>query len=145
MIPVRFSSLIASCLLLLVSCGDSGEVAAPKAPGDGSWPTTAVTSGGGYEVTLKPSGGEILWNKHFSLEMNIKSEKPLSGEFNVVVDADMPAHRHGMNTKSEVFDQGEFHFLVEGMLFHMKGDWVITVELSDGGVTETVEYPVLIK
>jgi hypothetical protein len=145
MIPMRLPTIIAVCLAGLVSCKESGEVAAPVPSGDGSWPVTKTSDGGGYEVTVMPGGGEITWNKHFSLELDIKSQQPLSDEFELVVDADMPAHRHGMNTKAEVFDQGTSHLLVEGMLFHMKGDWVITVELSDRGVTETVTYPVLIE
>lgn len=145
MLPMRVSSIISLCAVLLVSCDQASKVEVPELRGDGSWPATVTTDGGSYEVTLKPGGGGILWNKHFSLEMTLKSEKPLSEDFEVRVDADMPAHRHGMNTKAEVFDRGRFEYVVEGMLFHMKGDWVITVELTDGGVTEKAEFPVLIK
>ena len=145
MFPMRVLSIIALCAVLLASCDQASKVEVPQVRGDGSWPVTVKSDGGGYEVTLQPSGGGILWNKHFSLEMNLKSERPLSEDFEVRVDADMPAHRHGMNTKAEVFDQGKFAYVVEGMLFHMKGDWVITVELTEGGVTEKAEFPVLIK
>ena len=144
MIPMRLPPLISLCAVLLVSCEQSAEVEVPKAAGDSKWPLTMTSDGGGHDVDLQPRGGEILWNKHFALDLTLRSKKPVSEGFEVRVDADMPAHRHGMNTKSETFDQGGGTYLVEGMLFHMKGDWVITVELIDGEVTETVKYPVTV-
>lgn len=144
MIPMRLPSLIWLCVVLLVSCDQSEEVAAPQGGGNSAWPVTKTSDGGGHDVDLQPRGGEIEWNKHFALDLTLRSKKAVSENFEVRVDADMPAHRHGMNTKSETFDQGGGSYLVEGMLFHMKGDWVITVELIDGEVTEKVEYPVTV-
>ena len=142
MIPMHLPSLISFCAVLLVSCEQSAQVEVPNAAGDTKWPVTKTSDGGGHVVDLQPRGGEIQWNKHFSLDITLRSKKPVSEKFEVRVDADMPAHQHGMNTKSETFEQGGGTYLVEGMLFHMKGDWVITVELIDGEVTEKVEYPV---
>jgi hypothetical protein len=146
---MRFSSLIFLCAVFLVSCDENPkgvDTDPPKEAAAGDhWPATVVSDGGGFSVTLKPSGGEIEWNKHFGVEFFITPENPAVGPLKVVVDADMPAHRHGMNTKPELFDQGDLSYRVEGMLFHMKGDWVISVEVSGDGSTERAEFPVLVE
>lgn len=144
MIPMRLPAIISICSVLFVSCDQNTEVEAPATPGDGKWPVTMTSDGGGHVVDLSPRGGSIEWNKHFALDLTLRSKKPVSENFEVRVDADMPAHRHGMNTKSETFPQGGGSYLVEGMLFHMKGDWVITVELIEGDQIEKVEYPVTV-
>ena len=94
---------------------------------------------------MEPGDGGISWNKHFSLDLIIKPEKGDPGTLKVLVDADMPAHKHGMNTKPEMVNQGDMRHHVDGMLFHMKGDWVITVEVTSKGRTEKAEFPVHIK
>ncbi len=39
------------------------------------------------------------------------------------VDADMPAHRHGMNYRPSVRALGDGRWLAEGLLLHMPGRW----------------------
>jgi hypothetical protein len=48
----------------------------------------------------------------------------------VSVFAIMPAHQHGMNYSPSVVDLGEGVFRVDGMLFHMPGEWEIQMELT---------------
>ena len=146
---MRFDSLIVLCAIFLVSCDDKSKSVDADPPAQSAvsenWPVTVVSDGGGYSVTMKPSEGEIQWNKHFGVGLSITPKKPTAGPLKVVVDADMPAHRHGMNTKPELFEQGDLSYRVEGMLFHMKGDWVISVEVSGDGSTERAEFPVLVE
>lgn len=64
---------------------------------------------------------------------------------NVVVDADMPDHGHGMNTKPETIHEGGERYRADGMLFHMEGDWSISVEVAAGGTKERALFPVSIE
>lgn len=90
-------------------------------------------------------GGSILNNEHFSLQLSVKPTNADAGPLKVLVDADMPSHGHGMNTKAELVEKGEHQYRVDGMLFHMKGEWVIMVDVVGGEVTERATFPVLIE
>jgi hypothetical protein len=52
------------------------------------------------------------------------------------VDADMPAHRHGMNYRAKVSPKGEGRYVAEGLLFHMPGQWRLLFDVDGGGRTE---------
>ena len=43
--------------------------------------------------------------------------------------ADMPAHGHGTNSQPMIKAISPWVYRVEGMLLHMPGDWLITLEL----------------
>jgi hypothetical protein len=45
------------------------------------------------------------------------------------VDADMPAHRHGMNYRTTVTALGDGRFRAEGLMFHMAGRWRLLFDL----------------
>jgi len=89
----------------------------------------------GVELRL-PEGGVPL-NEHFTLEVLVSGVEPRS----VLVDADMPAHRHGMLSAPIVSSRGEGLYRVEGMLMHMPGDWVISVVLEGDGLDERLDFP----
>ena len=72
--------------------------------------------------------------QHFSMQFLLcRDETALQIEA-FKLDALMPAHGHGMNYKASInwLDDG----LVEasGMLFHMPGQWRVTVNISYDGV-----------
>lgn len=52
------------------------------------------------------------------------------------VDADMPAHRHGMNYAASVQAQGDGRFVARGLLFHMPGRWRLIFDVDAGGRTQ---------
>jgi len=138
---MRIFPITALCAVLLVACE---PVADPAAVVE-SWPATRQTEGGSFSVTLAPSGGEILNNEHFSLDLAVEAKKGGGDSIKVVVDADMPAHGHGMNTKPELADAGVGKYKVDGMLFHMAGEWMIFIDVSRGEVTERASFPVLVE
>ena len=47
----------------------------------------------------------------------------------IVVDAQMPAHSHGMNYRPTATPSGPSRFLVSGLMLHMPGRWRLTVDL----------------
>lgn len=74
-----------------------------------------------------PSGGPPL-NEHFSFVVDLQGNE---GEL-VDVDADMPAHGHGINTEPEFEHLGEGRYRVDGMLLHMPGAWELYFDLRGG-------------
>ncbi len=137
-------------LLVLISCGEKKDTTTqapegPAAEAPGTWPATQTTDGSGFEITIKPEGDGIVRNKHFAVDVKLVAKSGTTEGITVKVDADMPAHGHGMNTKPEfsAIEGGDHR--AEGMLFHMGGDWVITVDVMRDGKTERASFPVSVE
>jgi hypothetical protein len=58
------------------------------------------------------------------------------------VDAVMPEHDHGMNTKPKTSANPDGSFTVAGMLFHMPGHWELYCDVTREGVTERAQFDV---
>lgn len=63
----------------------------------------------------------------------------------VRVDATMPAHKHGMNYVPTVSKLADGGFKAEGLVFHMRGQWEVAVEVDTGETTHRYTYPVMMK
>lgn len=72
-----------------------------------------------------PDGGPPL-NEHFSFFID------LQGAVLVDVDADMPAHKHGILTDPTFELQDDGRYRVDGMLLHMPGAWELYFDLKAG-------------
>jgi hypothetical protein len=69
--------------------------------------------------------------RHFALDVRLCADGTppvLAG-----VDADMPAHRHGMNYRPSVTARGDGRYRADGLLFHMPGRWRVTFEVERDG------------
>ena len=74
------------------------------------------------------------FNEYFDVSVKIKDRNGDNkiGSYKVAsVEATMPAHKHGMNVVPLVTEISRGLFKVEGMLFHMPGQWEIHVDLKD--------------
>lgn len=91
-----------------------------------------------FELSLPESG--IPLNQFFSLEIRVLNETDLNCE--VKVDADMPAHGHGMIVAPTCVMSERGLWQVDGMKFHMPGDWEIYVDLVRGEEVERHVFPV---
>jgi hypothetical protein len=82
-----------------------------------------------YNVGFTPSLLPIAVGKQFNVAFEVCpiNGKPLPS--GVKIDADMPAHKHGMNYKAKV-SQNAQGYLAEGLMFHMRGKWRVTFELE---------------
>lgn len=59
----------------------------------------------------------------------------------IAVNGGMPEHNHGFPTAPRVTENlGEGDYLLEGMRFNMGGVWVLTLEISSGGKSDTVTF-----
>jgi len=54
------------------------------------------------------------------------------------IDADMPAHGHGMNYQPELVANNSNHYQAKGLLFHMPGEWQWTLKVRSGGKLQTL-------
>jgi hypothetical protein len=61
------------------------------------------------------------------------------------VDAQMPAHRHGMNYRARVSRQGEGRYLAEGLLFHMPGRWQFVFDVERPARVERLTHDVVVE
>jgi hypothetical protein len=71
--------------------------------------------------------------KHFAVDAVVCTKAPPRA---LRVDAQMPAHRHGMNYRARVTPQGDGRYRAEGLLFHMPGEWQFVFDLERPGGTE---------
>ncbi len=65
----------------------------------------------------------------------------------VVVSArcSMPKHGHGMNFVPQGRELGLGLYRVEGMLLHMRGRWVLGIDVILDGLAETADFELLLE
>lgn len=137
----------------VVLCGFLGlgcdrPSAAPNVPSALNAVPLLQSPDGRITVRIETAAWPYPVNRHFSLKASIEDRRP-PGErhpLSLVVDADMPAHKHGMNVRPEISRVGADLFEVRGMLLHMPGDWEIYFTLSDeSGYTERIVQTITLK
>jgi hypothetical protein len=80
--------------------------------------------------------------KHFAVDALVCASSPPRA---LRVDAQMPAHRHGMNYRARVTPQGDGRYRAEGLLFHMPGEWQFVFDLERPGGTERLTAVVMVE
>jgi hypothetical protein len=107
-----------------------------------------ATSAGAYRVRFRPRPEDLPLNEMFALEVRVADAAtgaPVGADVTIDVDAGMPAHRHGMNTRPRVERMCAGAFLVRGMLLHMPGEWVLSFDVTKGGVTERAQVSLVLE
>lgn len=101
--------------------------AAALACGDGL-PQRAEASG--WVIRFAPQPQALPLNRHFALQGQV-CPPPGAGPARALrVDADMPAHRHGMNYRARTTLGDDGRFEAQGLLFHMPGRWRLLFDLQ---------------
>jgi hypothetical protein len=92
-----------------------------------------------YTVSFVSSLEPIEINRIHSWILSISSDgEPVSGA-ELTISGGMPAHDHGMPTRPRVTEElGNGKYRLEGMRFHMGGDWEVSIEIRANGKTDTV-------
>ncbi len=90
----------------------------------------------GLRVAYSTPAGPIEINRIHSwiLHITAANGEPVTGA-EVSVSGGMPEHNHGLPTRPRVTREiGEGNYRLEGMRFHMAGDWeiVVTIATADG-------------
>lgn len=80
--------------------------------------------------------------RHFALDIVVCTEAGTPAPLALVVDAQMPAHRHGMNYRPTVRALGDGRYRADGLLLHMPGRWQLRFELSVDGRIERLVHEI---
>lgn len=132
--------VVLTIALLGAGCADDPDAGPPDDP---ELPAefTATTSHGSYDVHVVTEPTPLPLNELFGLRVEVTPRADAPAVDAVSVDADMPEHGHGMNTRPQV-TAGEGTWRVEGMLFHMPGTWELYVDVESGGIVERAVIPI---
>ncbi len=99
------------------------------------WPSQRDTYRISFEAELDP----IEINKIHSWVLTIRTtngEPVTNAEISVL--GGMPLHDHGMPTRPRVTENlGEGRYRLEGMRFHMNGQWEVSVTVKADGKVDT--------
>jgi len=91
-----------------------------------------------YSVVFRTEPVRIAVGRAFALEAEVCAKDGSPKPTGLRVDAQMPAHRHGMNYRPTVVVEGAGRFRAEGLLFHMPGRWQFLFDLEAPGMHERV-------
>lgn len=162
---VSFFRLFGVFLLpMFAAWGLTTACPAPNTTADGSTESTAdgsptetttegsgvvrslVTKEGTYRVVYAPAPDPIPLNENFAVNFTVTyadgREMALPADLELKADATMPAHKHGMLQQPTMQKETAGKYKVDGMKFHMPGQWMMKAELTSGGKTETVEFEI---
>lgn len=121
---------------------------AAAACGDG-WPMQAAVEAGAEaaaapRLSFRTVPAQIAVGRPFKVEAVVCPAAGGARPSKLVVDADMPEHRHGMNYRSRVQALGSDRYRAEGLMFHMPGRWrfVFDLQLPQGPLRMTRDVEV---
>jgi len=88
----------------------------------------------GLQIAFAPRPAPLPAGRPFSLDLVLCPAPGQPMPAGLAVDADMPAHRHGMNYRPSVTPLGGGRFRADGLLLHMAGRWRFSFDLpaADG-------------
>jgi len=88
-----------------------------------------------YESSLEP----IEINRiHSWVVVVTRDGEPVNGA-GILVSGGMPEHNHGLPTRPRVTaDLGDGRYQLDGIRFHMNGNWEVVIEIDADGSRDTV-------
>jgi hypothetical protein len=90
--------------------------------------------GDGARVAFVVRAQPVPVGRHFEIDFVVCQVAVRSGAA-IGVDADMPAHRHGMNYRTRVEALPGGVYRAHGLMFHMPGTWRVIFDLPVEGRT----------
>jgi hypothetical protein len=106
---------------------------------DAAW----LTRSGYYRVSFESQLEPIVINRihRWVFHVETPSGLPVNGAV-ISVTGGMPLHNHGLPTEPRMTTElGDGNYIVEGMRFHMNGDWELTITVDVAGRRDTVVIP----
>ncbi len=139
-------ALLGGCAAPLAALNEGTQEPATAAAALPADAVTVASEGGSWRVSwwldqasLRPA--ELFDHGLFDVRVALRTAAgELPGpEVELVVDAGMPQHRHGMNVVPEVVELEPGEYRVSGLLFHMPGDWTMTFDVVSGALAERAQ------
>jgi hypothetical protein len=97
------------------------------------------------EIAYRLEPGTLKVGQFFTAEV-IACRSPGAGAVReIVLDAQMPAHGHGMNYRPTVTSTGQGRFRVTGLMLHMAGTWRLTFDLVQGDIRTRLTQEVILE
>ena len=90
-----------------------------------------VLKGEATTVIAVPKPDKIIVGEQFEMDLMICSDVAKTTVSSV--DATMPRHGHGMNYKPSLKRESTGRYRAEGLLFHMPGQWQLSVRIDENG------------
>ena len=118
-----------------------GTFACTPAPIQEGW-----TNGESHFVEFETAPTSIPFNEYFEVWVSVYTDETkeiTTQDINVLVDAIMPEHDHGMNETPTISldDDGRYH--AEGLKWFMTGLWNLEIYITDvDGFTESASFPI---
>ncbi len=146
------------CIVAFLACAFSCDEIAPKPTSSDStaaaesWALSAKaieakSADGTYLARFEPALGEIPDAEPFAIRFGVRRADgaALASDARFIVDGEMPQHGHGMNmipTTQRVSESSatEARVLANGLLFHMPGRWVLSLDIEEDGVLERTQW-----
>ncbi len=139
MLSRKFGWLVAALAPLALSPAQAADCGAvPGAAG-------ARAESERYTVVYRTVPAAIVVGRAFAIEVNVCAKGQAAVPTGLRVDAQMPAHRHGMNYRPTVVAEGDGRFRAEGLLFHMPGRWEFIFDLDAPGMHERITQDLLLE
>jgi len=113
--------------------------AAQVAAGDTTW----MSRHGVFRLTYSSELEPIVINRMHSWTLRITDADgaPVTGA-TITVSGGMPAHNHGLPSAARVTREVEpGTYLLEGLRFHMRGQWQLEFAIDDGARSDVVVIP----
>ncbi len=133
-------------LALLIACLPTSEVpAAPACATPRGFEASGRIESSDVVVLFRTVPAAIEVGLHFSVEVIVCAGPPAAVTTGLRVDAQMPAHRHGMNYRPRVVRRGEGLYVAEGFLFHMPGRWQLLFDVEHGGRTDRLSTEIVLE
>ena len=102
------------------------------------------TEQGSYYVQFESNPAPIPFNEYFDIQVGVYANKDMSAlltDLDVIVDASMPAHQHGMNETPTQIITDEGYILSENLKWFMVGEWQLEFYITGkNGQTETAFF-----
>ncbi len=100
------------------------------------------SAAGAFRVSYASSIDPIGINEmhEWTLHVETAEGEPVE-DAEIAVGGGMPAHNHGLPTAPRVTENlGGGDYRVQGLRFHMRGQWLITFEIRVSGIEDTVKF-----
>ena len=108
------------------------------------WQEMTSETKGDAKAAIRIPPETVLLGQPFDVEFLTCNDAAASID-NVTVEATMPAHNHGMNYAPKITSAGANKYKAAGMLFHMPGQWHISLETQGADKTDRFGLDITVK